>query len=305
MVDTVTGLREVARRMRALGHTVEFIPGWETRGVGAMSPRGVVNHHTAGSIAGGPAASLRVVTFGRPDLRNALCNTYSDRRARLYIVAARTAWHAGAGGWQGLTGNSQVLGHEAENNGVGEPWSPQHLKLMEDLDRVQIAVFGHPVSRVCEHKEWAPTRKIDRAGISGPAWRTRIQNAAAPPAVKPAKPTVPTPPPTPERTGIMYVCRKDDRDTTAVRMLQVTLNDLGHQVTVDGHYGDKTATAVGAALGAKGPVDVVNPSRCRRLENAVTLQIVNRRLREHNQRTPHGAPGPHEHEVTITGRLVT
>lgn len=176
-MNTVAGLREVAHRVAADGFPVEFVPGWETRGRGTLTPRGAVNHWTAGPRTGN-TPSLRIVTHGRAGLRNALCNTYSSREPRLYIVAARTAWHAGKGSWQGTTGNSRMLGHEAENSGQGE-WTPRHLDLIAALDRAQIDVFGFGVSMVCDHYEWTP-RKIDRRDVGGPPWRARVATAPAP-----------------------------------------------------------------------------------------------------------------------------
>ena len=244
--------------MRRLGHEVEFVPGWERRGAGTVTPRAKVNHHTAGSRRAGVAPSLRICTFGRPDLRNALCNTYSDRKARLYVVAAGVAWHAGLGSWRGVTGNSAALGHEAENDGVGEPWSDEHLLLLADLDRVQRDVFGYGVSMVCEHKEWSPGRKIDRAGINGSRWRERISKAEprphddepaprpkpprpqppapeqpAPPAPKPVPPApAPAPRPKPvddlERWLVsLPIVKKGDRGA-GVRRVQSLLAANGH-----------------------------------------------------------------------------
>lgn len=279
-MDAVTGLREVARRMRELGHEVEFVPGWESRGAGKLTPRGAVNHHTAGSLSGGTAASLRVVTFGRPGLVNALCNTYSDRNGKLYVVAAGVAWHAGVGGWLSLAGNSTVLGHEAENDGVGEPWDPFHLEMLADLDRVQCAVFGFGPPNVCEHKEWT-SRKIDRTGIDGPAWRRRISEAA-PPVLG---------------GHLMYVCKKGDKGD-AVSLLQETLVDLGQTLKVDGDYGDATATAVAKELNARNG-NYVNPKRCRRLENKLTVHLVKSQIAGHVTRAHKDGEGKHSHAVTV------
>ena len=97
--------------------------GWQNRG-SSTNPSGVVCHHTA-SAAGGDHPALGTVINGRPDLNGPLCNVLLARNGDCYIIAAGTANHAGTGGWRGLSGNSSVLGIEAENNGVGEPW-PAH-----------------------------------------------------------------------------------------------------------------------------------------------------------------------------------
>jgi hypothetical protein len=193
MPDTVTGFRRVRDRLRARGFVVHEVPHWETRGAGTLRPGGKVNHHTAGSRSGGNTASLRLVTFGREGLRNALCNWYEARNGDLYIVAALTAWHAGSGDWQGLSGNSRVIGLEAENDGVGEPWSSRMLDAAVALDVECMREFGYPVLMIPEHKEWT-RRKIDRTGIDGPAWRRRVAagggSTAPPPPSTPGSRTI-------------------------------------------------------------------------------------------------------------------
>jgi hypothetical protein len=177
-MDAVRGLRIVRDELRARGHKVVEVPGWETRGHGdVLEPAGAVNHWTAGARTGN-APSLRVVTHGRPGLRNALCHTYQDRAATLYIVAARVAWHAGAGSWPGLAGNRDCLGHEPECAGPGD-WRPGQLELLADLDVVQALVFNYPLGRIIDHFEWT-TRKVDRHDVGGPPWRRRLETHRAP-----------------------------------------------------------------------------------------------------------------------------
>lgn len=172
--DVTTGLRICRDRVRALGYRVEEVPGWESRGKGLLTPRVAVNHHDA--IPGpSPVAGLRLCTYGREGLRNALCNTYGERgpRAGIWIVAAGVAWHAGTGGWAGFSGNSRALGRENANDGRGEPWHPDALAVQRVWDRVQADVFGLPFTHYCEHREWT-SRKPDRAGIAGHTWRQEI-----------------------------------------------------------------------------------------------------------------------------------
>ncbi len=172
MPDVTTGLRLCRDRARVLGYRVEEVPGWESRGKGRLTPQIMVNHHDA--IRGpSPTAGLRVCTYGRPGLENALCNTYGERGpgAGIWLVAAGVAWHAGQGEWGGVTGNSRALGRENANDGVGEPWHPDALEVQRVWDRVQAEVFGLAPAMYCEHKEYAPSRKPDRRGVSGDAWR--------------------------------------------------------------------------------------------------------------------------------------
>ena len=170
--------REVCRRVEDAGHPVLFVPHWEDLGHGVLDVQGGVNHHTAGPRSGA-TTSLRVVTFGRTGLPGPVANTYSSRPwnrepAKFYMVAARMAYHAGLGGWRGLYGNSSVAGHEAENDGVGEPWTDEHLDLIRVKDVAQCDVFGFPPELIPEHYEWAPTRKIDRKGVNGHAHRRHV-----------------------------------------------------------------------------------------------------------------------------------
>ena len=174
MPDVTTGFRECRDRVRALGYRVEEVPGWESRGKGRASPTRALNHHDA--IRGpSPVAGLRLCTFGREGLRNALCNTYGERGpgAGIWLVAAGVAWHAGTGSWRGVSGNSRAFGRENANDGVGEPWHPDALEVQRVWDRVQSDVFAIPPAMYCEHREWTP-RKPDRRGIDGAAWRAAL-----------------------------------------------------------------------------------------------------------------------------------
>jgi hypothetical protein len=200
MLSSVDGFRQVAFNLRSYwGITVVEVPGWQRRGVGTLRPRGFVRHHTAGSLQGGRFASLRICTFGRPGLSNALCNWYTPRGAgrEVYLVAANVAWHAGTGGWRGLSGNSSVVGLEAENNGIGEKWHSDTLYVARALDYELAKVFNYPVENGCEHKEWSPRRKPDRNLISGPGERERVRGLERPTKNKPTPAPVPKPVPTP------------------------------------------------------------------------------------------------------------
>lgn len=182
MSDRVAaGLARVADRVTDdWGIPVEEVSGWEDRGHDGLDPHGFVRHHTAGSQSGGRYASLRVVTFGRSDLRNALCNVYVPRGpgAEVWLVAAGLAWHAGRGDWLDLEGNDDVLGGEYENDGRGEPWHPDALRAQLAIEVECAREFAFPARFGCEHYEWTP-RKIDRARIHGQGWRDDVAVALA------------------------------------------------------------------------------------------------------------------------------
>ena len=288
-ITVVAGLSEVARRMAAHGFEVEKLPGWEHRGAGTISPpvAGAVNHWTAGPRTG-DAPSLRVVTFGREGLRNALCNTYSSRRPKLYIVAAGVAWHAGLGSWRGVAGNSRFLGHEAENSGAGE-WTDEHLELVRVLDREQADVFDYPVANVCDHFEWAPGRKIDRRDVGGNRWRAALIGRGEIPDVGGTGGDR-------EEQG-MYRSKKGDSGPDVV-LLQLRLVAAGQELDVDGDYGDITAKAVAAVTGLTGRL--VGAKQEHRIELAVQRAVSQAEIRKALKDL---TVGDHDHKATVTSTV--
>lgn len=171
-------------KLRTFGLVVHEVDGWQTRGSSVFYPRGVVCHHTA-SHAGSDHPALGICTNGRSDLAGPLCNVLLARNGDCYVVASGRANHAGTGGWRGLTGNTSVLGIEAENNGVGEPWPAAQIDAYLRLCAAMCEGGGFNASMVCYHREWAPSRKIDPAGPGipqdGNEWRARVAATHASP----------------------------------------------------------------------------------------------------------------------------
>lgn len=164
----------IANRLREAGLKVVEIDGWQTRGSATFHPVGSVDHHTAGG-ASGNAPSLGICINGRADLSGPLCNVLIGRDNTCCVIAAGRANHAGAGGWQGLSGNSNMYGVERENRGTSaEPWRADQT---ETAARCHAALLGgrSGAKFCCEHKEWAPTRKSDAHTISGADMRANIQ----------------------------------------------------------------------------------------------------------------------------------
>jgi peptidoglycan hydrolase-like protein with peptidoglycan-binding domain len=108
-----------------------------------------------------------------------------------------------------------------------------------------ISVHGSRWDLVCEHKEWAPRRKIDAFGVDGNVMRDLVRQHLSR--------THPTPPPTakPDATTFLDTVKraaagrptlKDGAKGTWVRDLQSGINAIvGRQVlTVDGQYGPTT-----------------------------------------------------------------
>lgn len=171
----------LADRIRAKGVRVIEVAGWQTRSAGSYGPRGAVHHHAAGS-ASGATPSLATVIYGRPGLSGPLAQVLQSRepdgRDIAYVIAAGRANHAGAGGWRGLSGNSSVGGLEVEHTGTGTVPAGRH----EISARILAALVEAPGSPrdaglVCQHFEWAPTRKVDFRSLApySPAWiRQRV-----------------------------------------------------------------------------------------------------------------------------------
>ena len=176
----------IADRLRAKGINVVEVNGWRTRGAETFNPRGSVDHHTAGPRKGN-APSLGVVVNGRADLPGPLCNVLVGRDGTCYVVAAGRANHAGAGGWGGMTGNASVFGVERENVGDGsEPWTLAQYDVAAKVHAALIGAHGGRADLVCEHKEWAPRRKVDAFGVDGNVMRQLVRERLGAPAPAPA-----------------------------------------------------------------------------------------------------------------------
>lgn len=160
--------------LKKYGLVVETVPGWETRGNPSFNPKGSVNHHTAGP-ASGVRPSLHVVTYGRSDLTGPLCNVFLDRNGVAVVVAAGRANHAGQGGFKGLTGNSAVFGTEAESTGVGpSPWTDAQLEAYPKVVAAYHDLMGQRNANTnCNHKTWAPYRKVDCASLTDDWFRAK------------------------------------------------------------------------------------------------------------------------------------
>lgn len=248
----------IADRLRNRGLKVVEIAGWKTRGSSYFSPQGSVDHHTAGSSRGN-APSLAVCTYGRAGLSGPLCNVLIGRDNTCYVIAAGRANHAGRGGWNGLRYNSSVYGVERENVGYAarEPWRPDQ-SFVAGIVHAALIEGRASAQNVCEHKEWAPSRKIDAHTILGRDMRHfvgeihKLWAGQAAPA--------PTPPPS---APIDYeklrkwvaadfakkMAEQPNLDGNSeglrVALLQQILNfvsDAG--LMEDGHYGPKTIQAV-------------------------------------------------------------
>jgi hypothetical protein len=173
----------IADRLRAQGVRVTEVDGWQTRGSSSFTPRGSVNHHTAGG-ANGTCPSLNTCIYGRSDLPGPLCNVLQSREDGApdiaYVIAAGRANHAGEGGYGGLSGNSSVYGLEIEHTGTSSI-SEGRRQTAAAIHAAMIrgAVGGPDPNAVCQHSEWT-SRKIDLATEVDPdGFRGRVRDALA------------------------------------------------------------------------------------------------------------------------------
>lgn len=181
----LTDLAGVARKTNL---EVIEVPGWESRGRGAMRDvRAVVCHHTATRNRTADMPSLNTLVNGRPDLTGPLSHLGLSRSGKVYVIAAGRCNHAGAvrnPSWA----NRHSIGIEAEATGIDASWPEAQMAAYAQLCRVLIDHFGLNVSAVLGHKEVAdpPGRKID-PNFDMTAFRARVSTLGG----------APPPPPTP------------------------------------------------------------------------------------------------------------
>ena len=201
----------LADRLRARGLKVVEVDGWKDRGSSTFTPKGAVNHHTAGA-ARGNAPSLGICINGRSDLPGPLCHVLLARDDTCYVIAAGRANHAGRGGWQGLTGNSSVHGLEVEHVGTSaEPMPASKIAVMVQIHAAFLEGSSRTASLVCNHREWTP-RKIDCYGIDGQQLRPYTASALAAPQ---------------QEEDDMYSDKDRDRDNAVAVKVEVLWKDYG------------------------------------------------------------------------------
>lgn len=164
------------------GYPVIATDGWETRGNINFNPGGGVWHHTAAhtnpydDVDDHP--SLGICVRGRAGLPGPLCNFLIGDYGTIYLIAAGTANHGGRVSsaevhrmttGQPYTGersrgeasyNSQLIGIEVENDGVGSPYPERQIKSLVSLTVELDKVYGWTIHHWRHHKELT-TRKID------------------------------------------------------------------------------------------------------------------------------------------------
>ena len=186
-------LVELADILRGDGLPVREINGWKIRGHGSMGDvYGVLCHHTAGPAVGN-YPSETVVVQGRPGLQGPLANLGLARNGTWIVVAAGQAWHAGTGSapWcPANTGNTHLIGVEAESCGIRDDWTDAQRGSYPRGVAALLRYYRLPAARAIGHKEWAPGRKVDPAFWDMAQFRAAVASwlTPAPPPAPPAAP---------------------------------------------------------------------------------------------------------------------
>jgi len=167
----------LANTLRGAGLTVEEAPRWTVRGGSTFTPKGVMVHHTATGPNWSKERLTRLLVQGRPDLKGPLCHLQLERDGTFVVIAAGKANHAGAGKWGNITaGNTNFIGIECANDGVGEPWPQKQIEALGVGTAALLRVMQATPSMVVGHKEWAPKRKVDPRGVDMDMFRRYVTN---------------------------------------------------------------------------------------------------------------------------------
>jgi N-acetyl-anhydromuramyl-L-alanine amidase AmpD len=122
---------------------------------------------------------LGLVVQGTSEVAGPLCNILIGRNGRVILIAAGRSNHAGLGGpLRGIpkdSANMHTIGVEVENDGIGEAWTRELLRAVDTTFTVLLDFVGQGPVRHFGHKEWAPHRKIDPAGVGMDADRRRVR----------------------------------------------------------------------------------------------------------------------------------
>lgn len=165
----------LADAARMTGYPVVEEAGWRTRGAsgyGMSVVEGVVGHHTAGP-ATGEYPCRNIILNGHSTLPGPLAHYGLGRSGTIYVVAAGRANHAGTSSWAGYTSlNNKFIGIEAEDDGDGS-WTRSQVDCYPRLVAALLYYMKRDTSRYAGHKDIAPTRKVDPAGIDSGWMRTQ------------------------------------------------------------------------------------------------------------------------------------
>lgn len=163
-------LLDLADVLRSAGLTVIELDGWEYRargsgGYDAGRPTYVMVHHTASPPSSSGESDAWYCAEGDEDAP--LSNLCLDRDGCWWVLAGGATNTNGKGGpLEGVPAdsmNAYAIGIEA-NGGYGESWPA--VQTDSYLAGVRALCDAYGIGHVAGHFEWAPTRKVDPAGVS-------------------------------------------------------------------------------------------------------------------------------------------
>lgn len=151
---------------------------WRTRGrpasTGPFDPTGVLCHHTASPAGTSTQAELNVILAGNAEAPGPISTLLIARDATVHLIAAGRCNHGGRGKRPGIDAqcadmNGALLGIEAANNGIGEPWPDAQCEIYARVVAALADHYGWPLGSVYLHATTGPpsggcNSKIDPAG---------------------------------------------------------------------------------------------------------------------------------------------
>lgn len=229
--------------LRDAGLTVHEYPGWETRGRSDWGPvRGVICHATAGSRSSTDEGETRTLwVTGSTSAPVPISQLYLSRSGDWWVGASGRCNHVLVGdkGPHKGFGNSALIGVEAQNDNMREPWSSHMLDSYQRGVAAILRTLGLPALRAAAHREHQ-SGKSDPLGIDMTAFRAEVARLIEDPRRGQ------------EEDDMLGLKRGDSGPR--VRALQAMLSYAGHPVEggVDGQYGPATAAALKALRRADG-----------------------------------------------------
>jgi len=179
----LTELADVLRDTGAL--TVVEVEGWEYRARSSGGypglPLAVFWHHTASDTTA--ENDVGYICYGCPDAP--VSNLYLARDGAVWVCAGGATNTNGKGGPLDMSrgtipidqANSNVIGIEAANNGLGQPWPAVQVDAYFTVNNALADAYGLAPSDLATHNGWCepscPGRKIEpatAAAVQGP-WR--------------------------------------------------------------------------------------------------------------------------------------
>lgn len=249
---------------------ISFYSGWEYRSRssgGFDNLFGIVCHHTATSTSFGFESYCKQAWTTHPS--KPVANINLGRAGEIKVGCAGASNHAGVGGPRTMSkgtvprdsGNRYLIGIEALNTGVGEPWPDVQQERYLALVTALCDGYGFNVSTdEVSHHEWTPGRKIDPAGPSrfgsinkSGTWDMNVFRGALGGVIVTPPPVV-TPPPTQPTNWWDPLMQqlptlRQGSSGIAVKKMQHLIAAAGfmneaNTSNYDGKFGSGTATAL-------------------------------------------------------------